>query len=70
MSVVVAGHVAPGGQVERGCGVGGDDVDDCAALGTADLFAELEQEGDAQQAGAVDGEVRSGEGVVVIGCSR
>lgn len=58
--VGVPGHVAPGGQVERGGRVGGDDVDDGARLGAVDLLAQAQQEGDAEQAGAVDGDVRRG----------
>lgn len=66
--VDVAGHVAPGGQVERGGRVGGDDLDDRAGLGVGDAGAQLQQEG--TQSRPVPSNVMSAEAWgLLIGCS-
>lgn len=67
--VGVAGQVAPGRQAERRRRVGGDGMDDGTGGCVTDLLAQAEQESDAQQAGAVDGQVGCGKRRRrVIGC--
>ncbi|MFE7706437.1 hypothetical protein ACFU6I_11680 [Streptomyces sp. NPDC057486] len=50
--------------------VGGDDVHDGVRLGAVGLLAQAEQEGDAEQAGAVGREAGCGEGGEVVASHR